>query len=36
MRRRVNKRRSSGKFRKQLRRTRGLNVARRGRGGYRI
>lgn len=33
---RVNKRRSSGKFRKQRRRTRGINVARPGRGGFRI
>lgn len=36
MRRRVNKKRSSGRFRKQVRRTRGVNMARRGRGGYRI
>lgn len=36
MRRRVNKRRSSGRFRKQVKRTRGLNLARRARGGFRI
>lgn len=36
MRHRVNKRRSSGKFRRQARRTNGKNVRKRGRGGYRI
>lgn len=36
MRHRVNKKRSSGKFRKQSRRTKRINMARRGRGGYRI
>lgn len=36
MRRRVNKRRSAAKFRRQVRRTKGVNLARPGRGGFRM
>lgn len=35
-RRPVNKRKSAGKFRGQVKRTKGINVSRPGRGGYRL